>query len=84
MPESRFEGNQDGMDKLSALVKAKLQPQMDTLGQSIIIRVNAEMAGQPVADILDVLRTRMHKAGIEPLDEGLRPVAEAISSRNLK
>ena len=84
MPELRFEWNQDGQDKLSDLVEAKLQPQADALGRSVITRVNAEMAGQPVADVLDVLRTRMRQAGLEPLDQGLRPAAEAISKRTFK
>ncbi|HLQ53025.1 MAG TPA: hypothetical protein VK162_02005 [Streptosporangiaceae bacterium] len=71
------------MDDLVESVKAKLRPQYDAKAQSIVRRVNAEMAGMPVEEILATLRARMREAGFQPLDEGLRPAAEAISDRSL-
>lgn len=50
--------------------------------RAIISSVNAEMAGQPIAAILDVLQARMRQAGLTPTDEGLRTAADAISERS--
>lgn len=71
------------MDELEDLARAKLQPQANRVGQDILRRVNAEMAGQPVDDVLATLRTRVRQAGVEPDEAGLREAAEAISNRTL-
>jgi hypothetical protein len=76
---TRFEFNDDALAEITQRVKAQLQPEVNAKGQDIVRRVNAEMAGEPVDDVMEILCVRMREAGFEPNDEGLRPYAQAIS-----
>jgi hypothetical protein len=73
---SHIEWNQDGLDRI-----AELQRQLTAKVQEAAIAVNNEMAGQPVEDIMTALRSRIRKLKIEPNEEGILKIAEAISER---
>jgi hypothetical protein len=77
--DSYIQWNKDGLNQIS-----KLQRQASKEAQDIILQVNAEMAGQPEANIFNELRNRICRAGFEPNDPNLRVVAKAISERNLR
>jgi len=79
----RFEFNDDVLAEIAEQAAGQLQPEVNAQAQNIVRRVNAEMAGEPVDDVMETLRVRMREAGFEPNDEGLRPYAQAISDGTL-
>jgi hypothetical protein len=79
MSGARFEWNPGGLAKLRNMAQAANQQ-----AQEIVRQVNAEKAGEPVEDVLAVLRARIAQAGTEPNEDGLRKYAEAISRRTLR
>ena len=63
---------------------AELQRDINAKAQDCIRQVNADMAGHPVNEVMEALRTRLTTIGVEPDDEGLKPYAQDISDRTLR
>ncbi len=59
---------------------AALEQQAGAAMQGALMSAHAEAAGRPVSEVLTVLRRRLHEAGLEPDEVGIRPIAEAISA----
>lgn len=62
---------------------ADLQRDINAKAKDCIRQVNADMAGHPVNEVTDALRTRLTAIGVDPDDEGLKLYAQDISDRTL-